>query len=68
MGWGTRLGECLLACFRLGSRQNSNIQRVESGDAPEGLQLRKVTLLSMTLGPGDTKIGDTVSVFEELEL
>lgn len=66
----------MLACFRLGSRLytvKTELKYPESGvrrctGAPEGLQLRKVTLLSMTLGPGDTKIGDTVSVFEELEL
>lgn len=66
----------MLACFGLGSRLytvKTQLKYPESGvtrcmRAPEGLQLRNVTLLSMMQGPGDTKTGDTVSVFEEGEL
>lgn len=74
-GWGTWLrdvaGGRLASMFRVWRSRpypvKTGLKHPESQvmrclRAPEGLQLRNVTLLSLMLGPGDTRIGDTQSL------
>lgn len=69
--WAGGHGGVLASIFQvLRSRPypvKTELKQPESGvktctRAPEGLQLRNVTLLSKMLGPRDTRIGDTQSL------